>query len=84
MDRFLPGWFDDSLISGIQDDGDKTVFLGGCREFVISTFGTLTDVFVDDVWFDLCVVVLLLADCGDVADQRELLGECNGCARKCS
>ena len=36
------------------------------------------------VWFDLCGVVLLLADCSDVADQRELLGECNGCARKCS
>ena len=59
------------------------MFLGGCREFFSSTCGTLTEVF-DDVWFDLCGVVLLLADCGDVADQRELLGECNGCARKCS
>ena len=49
MDRVLPGWLDGSLTSGINDDGDKTVFLGGCREFVISTFGTLTEVFDDDV-----------------------------------
>ena len=84
VDRVLPGWLDDNLISGIKDDGDKAVFLGGCKEFVSSTCGMLTEVFDDDVWFVLCGVVLLLADCGDVADQRELLGECNGCARKCS
>ena len=60
------------------------MFLYGCKEFVSSTCGMLTEVFNDDVWFVLCGVVLLLADCGDVADQRELLGECNGCTRKCS
>ena len=84
VDLVLPGWLDGNLISGIKDDGDKAVFLGGCREFVSSTCGTLTEVFDDDVWFDLFGVVLPLTDCGDVADQRELLGECNGCARKCS
>ena len=76
VDRVLPGWFDGNLISGIKDDGDKAVFLGGCREFVSSTCGTLTEVFDDDVWFDFCGVVLPLTDCGDVADQRELLGGC--------
>ena len=64
------GWLDGNLISGIKDDGDKAVFLSGSKEFVSSTCGTLTEVFDDDVWFDLCGVVLLLADCGDVADQK--------------
>ena len=49
VDRVLPGWLDGNLISGIKDDGDKAVFLGGCREFVSSTCGTLTEVFDDDV-----------------------------------
>ena len=79
-----PGWLDGNLISGIKDDGDKAVFLGGCSEFVSSICGTLREVFEDDVWFDLCGVVLILAVCGDVADQRELLGECNDYARKSS
>ena len=49
MDLVLPGWLDVSLISGIKDDGDKEVFLGGCNEFVSSTCGTLTEKFDDDV-----------------------------------
>ena len=82
VDLVLPGWLDGNRISGIKDDGDNAVFLGGCKEFVSSTYGMLTEVFDDDVWFVLCGVVLVLADCGDVADQRELLGECNHCTRK--
>ena len=84
VDRVLPGWLDGNLISGIKDDGDNAVFLGGCNEFVNSTRGMPTEVFVDEFWFVLCDVVLVLADCGDVAEQSELLGECNGCIRKCS
>ena len=49
VDLVLPGWLDGNLISGITDDGDKAVFVGGCREFVSSTCGTLTEVFDDDV-----------------------------------
>ena len=34
VDLVLPGWLDGSLISSINDYGDKDVFLGGCKEFV--------------------------------------------------
>ena len=68
----------------MNDDGDNAVFLGGCKVFGISTLGTLTNVFDDDVRFVLNGVVFVLVDCGDVADQSELLGDCNGCTQKCS
>ena len=83
VDLVLPGWLDGNLISGMNDAGDSAVFLGGCREFGMSTLGILIDV-LDDVWFVRNGVVLVLADWGDVADQCELLGDCNGCTRKCS
>ena len=44
----LPGWLDGSLNSGIKDDGDKAVFLGGCKEFVKLICGMLTAVSVDE------------------------------------
>ena len=44
-----PAWLEGNLISGMNDDGDNAVFLGGCKEFGISTLGMLTDVFDDDV-----------------------------------
>ena len=83
VDLVLPGWLDGNLISGMNDAGDSAVFLGGCREFGMSTLGLLIDV-LDDVWFVRNGVVLVLAGWGDVADQSELLGDCNGCTRKCS
>ena len=83
VDLVLPGWLDGNLISGMNDAGNSAVFLGGCREFGMSTLGILIDV-LDDVWFVRNGVVLVLADWGDVADQSELLGDCNGCTRKCS
>ena len=83
VDLVLPGWLDGNLISGMNDAGDSAVFLGGCREFGMSTLGILIDV-LDDVWFVRNGVVIVLADWGDVADQCELLGDCNGCTRKCS
>ena len=49
LDRVLPGWLDGSLISGINDSGDKAVFLGGCKESVGSTLGMFTDVSDDEV-----------------------------------
>ena len=83
--RVLPGWLDANLISGMNVAGEGAVFLGGCKESVNSIRGTLTDVFAeDDDLFVLCGVELILADCGDVADQSELFGDCNGCTRKCS
>ena len=84
VDLVLPGWLDGNRISGINEDGDNAVFLSGCKEFDSSTRGTLIDVLDDENWFDLCGVVLVLADCGDVADQSELCGDCIGCSRKCS
>ena len=69
LDRVRPGWLEGNLMSGMNDDGDNAVFLGGCKEFGISTLGKLTDVFDDDV---LNGGVLVFADCGDVADQSEL------------
>ena len=33
VDLVLPGWLDGSLISGTNGDGDKAVFLGGCKDF---------------------------------------------------
>ena len=49
VDRIRPGWLEGNLISGMNDDGDSAVFLGGCKVFGISTLGRLTDVFDDDV-----------------------------------
>ena len=49
VDRISPGWLEGNLMSGMNDDGDNAVFLGGCKEFGISTLGKLTDVFDDDV-----------------------------------
>ena len=49
VDRLLPGWLDGSPISGIKDDGDNVIFLGGCNESVKSTRGMLTEVFDADV-----------------------------------
>ena len=48
VDLVLPGWLDGSLISGINDDGDKAVFLGGCKEFVKLTCGILTGVSIEE------------------------------------
>ena len=48
VDPVLPRWLDGSLISGINDDGDKAVFLGGCREFVKLIGGMLTGVSIDE------------------------------------
>ena len=48
VDLVLPGWLDGNLISGIKEDGEKAVFLGGCKEFVKSTCGMLIGVSVDD------------------------------------
>ena len=48
VDRIRPGWLEGNLISGMNDEGDNAVFLGGCKVFGISTLGKLTDVF-DDV-----------------------------------
>ena len=78
MNLVLPGWSEVNLISGIKDDGDKFVFLDGCRELV--KFNWWRDVLLDvsDGNFDpLCglVTVLLDAEFGDVADQRELFGD---------
>ena len=42
------GWLDGSLISGLNDDGDKAVFLGGCKESVKLICGMLTEVSVDE------------------------------------
>ena len=85
VELVLPGWLDGSLISGTNDDGDKAVFLAGCKEFFKLICGMLTGVSIDEELFVLCgVVVLLLADCGEVADQSELFGECSGCTLKCS
>ena len=88
VDLVLPGWLDGSLISGINDDGGKAVFLGGCKEFVKLICGIqtgVTGVSIDEERFVFFgVVVLLLADCGEVADQSELFGECSGCTLKCS
>ena len=49
VDRVRSGWLEGNLISGMNDDGDNAVFLGGCKEFGFSTLGMLTDVFDDDV-----------------------------------
>ena len=49
VDLVRPGWLEGNIISGMNDDGDNAVFLGGCKEFGISTLGKLTDVFDDDV-----------------------------------
>ena len=49
VDRIRPGWLEGNLISGMNDDGDIAVLLGGCKVFGISTRGKLTDVFDDDV-----------------------------------
>ena len=49
VDLTRPGWLESNLMSGINDDGDNAVFLGSCKVFGISTLGTLTDVFDDDV-----------------------------------
>ena len=84
VDRIRARWLEGNLMSGMNDDGDNAAFLGGCKVFGISTLGKLTDVFDDDVWFVLNGGVLVFADCGDVSDQNELLGDCNGCTRKCS
>ena len=48
VDLVLPGWLDGSLISGINDDGDKAVFLGDCKEFVKLICGMLTGVSFDE------------------------------------
>ena len=48
VDLVLRGWLDGSLISGINHDGDKAVFLGGCKEFVKSTCGMLTGVSIEE------------------------------------
>ena len=48
VDLVLPGWLDGSLISGINDDGDKAVFLGGCKKFVKLTCGILTGVSIEE------------------------------------
>ena len=48
VDRVLPGWLDGSLISGINDDGDKAVFLGGCKEFVKLICGMLKGVSIEE------------------------------------
>ena len=85
VDLVLSGWLAGSLISGINDEDDNAVFLGGCKEFVKLTFGILTRVAIDEEWFVFCgVVVPLLADSGEVADQSELFGECSGCKLKFS
>ena len=74
--RVLPGWLDANLNSCINDAGESVVFRGGCKESVISIRGTLIDVFAeDDVLAVRCGVELVLADCGDVADQSQLLGD---------
>ena len=49
VDLVRPEWLEGNLISGMNDDGDNAVILGGCKEFGISTLGKLTDVFDDDV-----------------------------------
>ena len=49
VDQTRPGWLEGNLMSGMNDDGDNAVFLGCCKVFGISTLGTLTDVFDDDV-----------------------------------
>ena len=49
VDLTRPGWLEGNLMSGMNDDGDNFVFLGGCKVLGISTLGTLTDVFDDDV-----------------------------------
>ena len=81
VDLVLPGRLDGSLISVINDDGVKAVFLGGCKEFVNLICGMLTGV---RCLVRCGVVVLLLADFGEVADQSELFGDCSGCTLKCS
>ena len=37
FDLVLPGWLAGSLISGINEDGDKAVFLDACKQSVKST-----------------------------------------------
>ena len=49
VDRIRPGWLECNLLSGMNDNGDNAVFLGGRKVFGISTLGTFTDVFDDDV-----------------------------------
>ena len=49
VDLTLPGWLEGNLMSGMNDDGDNAVCPWGCKVFGISTLGTLTDVFDDDV-----------------------------------
>ena len=49
VDRIRPGWLEGNLMSGMNDDGDNAVVLGGCKVFGILTLGKLTDVFDDDV-----------------------------------
>ena len=72
----------------MNEDGDKAVFLGGCKEF--DKFKWLCGMLSDDsdyeVLFVLCGVVVLqtAAEFGDVDDQGELFGECRGCTLKCS
>ena len=88
VDLVLPGLLEGSFISVMNDDGDKTVFLGGCKEFDKFKWlcGILPDASDNDVLFVRCsvVVLLLAAECGEAADQSELFGECRGCTRKCS
>ena len=48
VDQVLPEWLDGNLISDLNEDGDKAVFLGVCKKFVKSTCGMLTGVSDDD------------------------------------
>ena len=48
-DRIRLGWLEGKPMSGMNDDGDNAVFLGGCKVFGISTLGKVTDVFDEDV-----------------------------------
>ena len=48
IDLVLPRWLDGSLISGTNDDGDKAVFLAGCKEFFKLICGLLTGVSIDE------------------------------------
>ena len=71
----------------MKDDGNKAVFLGGCKEFDKFKWlcGVLPDA-SDEVLFVRCgvVVLLLAAESDEAADQSELFGERRGCTRKCS
>ena len=72
----------------MKDDGDKAVFLGGCKELDIFKWlcGMLPDASDNEVLFVRygVVVLLLTAKFGEVADQSELFGERRGFTRKCS